>query len=80
METMNLKQVSQVLKISEATARNRLSLGLPMPPSFKIGRHRLFLTLAFKQWIQEQANLQKTGVSIVALRKNQEQEKQNGLI
>lgn len=34
METMNLDEVSKVLKISKATARNRLSLGLPMPPSF----------------------------------------------
>jgi hypothetical protein len=32
METMNLDDVSKVLKISKATARNRLSLGLPKPP------------------------------------------------
>lgn len=55
METMNLDEVSKVLKISKATARNRLSLGLPMPPSFKIGRSRLFLTTEFYLWMAQQA-------------------------
>lgn len=54
METMNLDEISKVLKISKATARNRLSLGLPMPPSFKVGRSRLFLTEQFHQWMSEQ--------------------------
>lgn len=76
METMNLKQVSQVLKISEATARNRLSLGLPMPPSFKVGRQRLFITLDFYKWIQEQSNTPKGGVSAV-IRKNLRKEDQD---
>ena len=55
METMNLDEVSKVLKISKATARNRLSLGLPMPPSFKIGRSRLFLTTEFYLWLARQS-------------------------
>jgi predicted DNA-binding transcriptional regulator AlpA len=54
METMNLDEVSKVLKISKATARNRLSLGLPMPPSFKVGRSRLFLTTEFYLWMAQQ--------------------------
>jgi predicted site-specific integrase-resolvase len=59
METMTLKEVCKVLRISEGTARNRLSSGLTMPPSFKIGRHRLFLTVEFRKWIQEQENSHK---------------------
>ncbi len=55
METMNLDEVSKVLKITKATARNRLSQGLPMPPSFKVGRSRLFLTKEFYLWIAQQA-------------------------
>jgi excisionase family DNA binding protein len=56
METMSLDEVSKVLKISKGTARNRLSKGLPMPPSFKVGRSRLFLTTAFDFWMEQQAN------------------------
>ena len=55
METMNLDEVSKVLKITKATARNRLSQGLPMPPSFKVGRSRLFLTTEFYLWMAQQA-------------------------
>ncbi|HEY9269304.1 MAG TPA: hypothetical protein PKL53_08935 [Methylotenera sp.] len=55
METMNLDEISKVLKISKATARNRLSLRLPMPPSFKVGRSRLFLTTEFYLWMAQQA-------------------------
>lgn len=55
METMGLEEVSKILKISIGTARNRLSLGLPMPPSFKVGRNRLFLTSEFSKWVLEQA-------------------------
>ena len=55
METMNLDEVSKVLKITKATARNRLSQGLPMPPSFKVGRSRLFLTTEFNLWMAQQA-------------------------
>ena len=55
METMNLDEVSKVLKITKATARNRLSQGLPMPPSFKVGGSRLFLTTEFYLWMAQQA-------------------------
>jgi predicted DNA-binding transcriptional regulator AlpA len=55
VETITLTEVSQILKISEHTARNRLSLGLPMPPSFRIGRRRLFLKREVERWLAEQA-------------------------
>jgi predicted DNA-binding transcriptional regulator AlpA len=55
METMTLDEVSQILKISEHTARNRLSQGLAMPPSFRVGRRRLFLTSEVQRWIAEQS-------------------------
>lgn len=55
METMNLTEVSKILKISAGTARNRLSMGLPMPPSFRVGRQRLFFTEEFNKWMLEQA-------------------------
>lgn len=55
METMTLDEVSKVLKITKATARNRLSQGLPMPPSFKVGRNRLFLTTDFYLWLARQS-------------------------
>jgi Helix-turn-helix domain len=56
METMTLEDVCNVLKITKATARNRLSQGLPMPPSFKVGRNRLFLKTEFYLWIEQQVN------------------------
>lgn len=55
VETITLTEVSQILKISEHTARNRLSLGLPMPPSFRVGRRRLFLKREVERWLAEQA-------------------------
>lgn len=59
METMNLDEVSKVLKITKATARNRISLGLPMPPSFKVGRHRLFPKAEFELWLAQQSETNK---------------------
>ena len=52
---MTLMEVSQILRISEHTARNRLSMGLPMPPSFRVGRRRLFLKQEVERWLAEQA-------------------------
>ncbi|WP_189373687.1 MULTISPECIES: helix-turn-helix domain-containing protein [Vogesella] len=54
---MTVAEVSQILRISEHTARNRLSLGLPMPPSFRVGRRRLFLRSEVERWLAERANL-----------------------
>ncbi|MBS5840786.1 MAG: helix-turn-helix domain-containing protein [Pseudomonas sp.] len=57
METMTLGEVSLILKITEHTARNRLSMGLPMPPSFRVGRRRLFLTQEVERWLAQQAGV-----------------------
>ncbi len=65
METMNLDEVSKVLKISKGTARNRLSLGLPMPPSFKVGRNRLFLTVEFNVWMIQRAKPNKVCIKLI---------------
>lgn len=61
--TMTLTDVSHLLKISEQTARNRLCLGLPMPPSFRIGRRRLFLQLEVELWLAKQRACQSAIVS-----------------
>ncbi|WP_083370337.1 helix-turn-helix domain-containing protein [Chromobacterium sphagni] len=53
---MTVTEVSQILRISENTARNRLSLGLPMPPSFRVGRRRLFLRSEVERWLAERTN------------------------
>ena len=55
VDTMTLAEVSQVLRISEHTARNRLSLRLPMPPSCRIGRRRLFLRTEVERWLTDWA-------------------------
>jgi hypothetical protein len=48
---MTLEEVSAMLRISPGTAANRLSEGKPMPPSFKVGRRRLFLVEEVRRWI-----------------------------
>ena len=50
-------EVSQILRISEHTARTRLSMGLPMPPSFRVGRRRLFLKQEVERWLAAQAGV-----------------------
>jgi predicted DNA-binding transcriptional regulator AlpA len=50
---LNLKEISALLRITERTARNRLSSGLPMPPSLKIGRTRLFDEDDVLKWLEE---------------------------
>jgi len=62
METMTIKEVCQVLRISPAAGRNRLSQKLPMPPSFKVGRNRLFLVSEFNRWIEEKSQSKATGM------------------
>ena len=54
---MTLMEVSQILRISKHTARNRLSMGLPMPPSFRVGRRRLFLRQEVERWLAAQAGV-----------------------
>lgn len=55
MDTMTLDDVSKLLHITLDTARNRLSLGHPMPPSFRVGRRRLFLRSEVESWLRAQA-------------------------
>ena len=57
MVTMDLEEVCALLKISPDTGRNRLYLGLPMPPSFRVGRRRLFLTSEVEGWLHGQAGI-----------------------
>lgn len=53
MDTMTINDVSQLLHITEDTARNRLSAGMAMPPSFRVGRRRLFLRTEVEKWMQQ---------------------------
>lgn len=55
METMSLPDVCKLLKITEQTGRNRLSDELPMPPSFKVGRRRLFLVVEVESWLMKES-------------------------
>ncbi|MFC5428072.1 helix-turn-helix transcriptional regulator [Paraburkholderia denitrificans] len=49
-----LEEIARELHIAPATARNRLTLGQPMPPSIRIGRRRLFPIDEFERWIASQ--------------------------
>ncbi len=53
METMTLNDICKILKISTATGRNRISQNLDMPPSFKVGRKRLFFTRDVEKWLKD---------------------------
>ncbi|MEM5455775.1 DNA-binding protein [Paraburkholderia phytofirmans] len=49
-----LEEIAHELHIAPATARNRLTLGLPMPPSIRVGRRRLFPVDQYEKWIASQ--------------------------
>lgn len=55
METMTINDVSRLLHITEDTARNRLSAGMDMPPSFRVGKRRLFLKTEVEIWVQKRS-------------------------
>lgn len=55
MNILTLEEVCGLLKITHQTGRNRLSLGLPMPPNFRVGRRRLFIASDVIDWIKEQS-------------------------
>lgn len=57
MDTLTLSEISKMLRISDHTARNRLSMGMPMPPSFRVGKRRLFIKTEVEVWL----DAQKTG-------------------
>ncbi|ACC76380.1 DNA-binding protein [Paraburkholderia caribensis] len=49
-----LEEIARELHIAPATARNRLTLGLPMQPSLLVGRRRLFPVDEYEKWIASQ--------------------------
>ncbi len=55
METMTINDVSKLLHVTDDTARNRLAAGSEMPPSFRVGRRRLFLRSEVERWLIERA-------------------------
>ena len=56
-EYLTLREVSKLLRITPGTARNRLCTGASMPPSFRIGRERLFDRRGVEAWLlQAQGN------------------------
>ena len=61
IEVLTLDEVCEnVLRISAQTGRNRLSRGLPMPRSFRVGKRRLFLVTDVDQWLQQTAHFTAT--------------------
>lgn len=57
MLLLDLCELCKMLKITVQTGRNRLSRGLPMPPSFRVGRRRLFVATEVDRWLIEHAGL-----------------------
>lgn len=55
MDTMTISDVSRLVHITDDTARNRLSAGSAMPPSFRVGRRRLFLRSEVERWLAQRA-------------------------
>lgn len=55
MKVLDLIEVCGLLHISVATGRNRLSNGMEMPPSFRVGRRRLFLESEVHAWLERRA-------------------------
>jgi excisionase family DNA binding protein len=51
MDTMTISDVAKLLHITEESARNRISAGQAMPPSFRVGRRRLFMREHVEQWL-----------------------------
>lgn len=54
MRFYTLEEIARELHIAPATARNRLTLGQPMPPSIRVGRRRLFPADEYEKWIAAQ--------------------------
>ena len=54
MDTLDIVEVSRLLRITPKTARNRLNDGRPMPPFFVVGRRRLFLREEVHKWLRSQ--------------------------
>jgi hypothetical protein len=54
MDTWDIDAVAKVLRVSPKTVRNRVAAGMPMPPSFVVGRQRLFLPDQVDAWLRSQ--------------------------
>lgn len=61
---MSLNDVCELLKITQQTGRNRLSMGMPMPPNFRVGRRRLFIVEEVLCWIKQQSSIGNSSVIV----------------
>lgn len=55
-DVMTVEDVSVVLRITKSRVQSRISEGLDMPRSFRVGRQRLFLRRDFEDWLLARAN------------------------
>lgn len=53
MKFITLDQLAGEVGMSRKTLQNRISSGAPMPPSYKIGRQRLFKRDEVDAWIEQ---------------------------
>lgn len=51
MRILTITEVSRLLQYSEQTVKNRLSRRLPLPPSFRVGKKRLWVESEVHEWI-----------------------------
>ena len=69
---LSIEEVSERLHMSKFTAHARISRGLPMPPSIKIGRRRLFSEEVFENWMaQRQENTESIPEESLNLKRKQ---------
>ncbi len=73
MDTWDIDAVAKVLRVSPKTVRNRVAAGMPMPPSFVVGRQRLFLPDQVDAWLRSQPgavlDLDAQGLNVVQRRR-----------
>ncbi len=50
---LTIEEISNEMRISVGTARNRLACSRPMPPNLKAGRRRLFPEDEFEKWMND---------------------------
>ncbi|AFJ02568.1 putative transcriptional regulator [Methylophaga frappieri] len=51
IKLLTVPELAEILHMTAATIRNRLSRGEPMPPSIKVGHRRLFPERELNDWI-----------------------------
>ncbi|HEB94386.1 MAG TPA: DNA-binding protein [Gammaproteobacteria bacterium] len=54
MTWLSIDQLSEIFGVSKKTLQNRISSGAPMPPSYPVGRNRLFKQAEVDEWIEQQ--------------------------